>query len=236
VNCRLLLVIIAVGQLTAQNGAVAGRVLDGRGIGVAMAEVKVWPSPDPAHTQYATTGEDGNFNVAALAPGVYDLRATSLGFKSVELRGLRIAASVRFVIPSLTMEVGLIADCDDDVRPSYFTVSLGKREAGAIAGVVVGNAAGVVSGATVRLFQKGKGVIGSAMTRSDGRFSFPSVEVGSAEYWLSVAAANHFDEELRRVVVLPGLESVYPRIVMEPCRVGHCQPHLKTLRVNHGCA
>ena len=81
-----------------------------------------------------------------------------------------------------------------------------------------------------------KGKVGSQTTRDDGTFSFSGLQARPEEYWVSVSRVGYFPEELRRLVVLPGLQSMYRPITMESCSPGRCDPGLKTIRVIPGCA
>ncbi|PYT23770.1 MAG: hypothetical protein DMG57_30935 [Acidobacteria bacterium] len=93
-----------------------------------------------------------------------------------------------------------------------------------------------IAGATVTLYMQGKGPIASQKTKADGAFSFHGLQPRSEEYWVAIARDGFFSEEERHLTISPGLEAVYAPITMESCDQGHCQPHLKTIRVMPSCA
>jgi hypothetical protein len=89
--------------------------------------------------------------------------------------------------------------------------------------------------ATITLYKKGSGRIGSQRTNASGVFQFVGLHIQSEEYWLSIEREGFFTEEQRHLLVMPGLESVYSPIWMESCSLGHCQAHLKTIPVIAPC-
>lgn len=202
---------------------------------VSNAEIQARPANGHSPVQLATTASDGTYILRDLRAGTYDLRITATGFHSTELHDVQLGESA-VSVPSVPLEVGLIGDCAVDVRPAYYRVAVGTSGSAAIGGMIVSGKATPVAGAVVTLYRKGKGGIGSTKTNEDGVFRFVNVAVEPEEFWVSIEDGGFFREEVRRLVLCAGLETVYSPITLEPCSPGHCQPYLKTIRVIPGCA
>jgi hypothetical protein len=86
------------------------------------------------------------------------------------------------------------------------------------------------------MYIKGKGRIGSEKTDDSGAFHFAGLRLRFEEVWVSIEQEGFFVEEVRHLDLFPGLETVYSPITLESCSPGHCQPHLKTIRVLPACA
>lgn len=57
----------------------------------------------------AITNEQGDYNFAAVTPGVYTVKATLTGFKTYENKGVRIATQ-QFVTLDITLDVGQLQE------------------------------------------------------------------------------------------------------------------------------
>src|SRR5882762_4089606 len=87
--------------LHAQDSAsVTGTVRDTSGANIANAQVAV-TSTDRGINRETTTNSDGEYSVAALPPGSYDIIVTAQGFKKFQAKDvvLRVAAKVRVDVP-----------------------------------------------------------------------------------------------------------------------------------------
>jgi len=217
------------------GGELRGVVTSRVDIPVSDAEIQARVENGSAPTQYTTTASDGIYRLSGLSPGTYTLNVSATGFTSVEIRHVRVVGRAR-TLPAVRLEVGLIADCGTDPRPSYYQFVDRRPETGAVAGTVTSEGGVQIAGAKVTLYVNGKGTVATQQTNKDGWFSFSNLPVRPEEYVLSIEARGYFSEEMRRLIVLSGLEVVYRAITMETCSPGHCQAHLKRLKVIGDCA
>jgi hypothetical protein len=79
------------GPLNAQDGrgTIRGRITDGSGAALVGAQIRVL-NPENGATVSVTTNENGNYSVAYLLPGVYDLTVSFSGFKTTEKPGIEV--------------------------------------------------------------------------------------------------------------------------------------------------
>ncbi len=87
--------------LHAQDSAsVTGTVRDSSGATVANAQVTV-SAADRGINRETTTNGDGEYSVAALPPGSYDIAVTAQGFKKFQAKGvvLNVAQKARVDVP-----------------------------------------------------------------------------------------------------------------------------------------
>jgi hypothetical protein len=201
---------------------------------VSNAEIQARAKGGRTPVQLATTASDGTYVLRDLQPGTYDLRISATGFYSTEVHDVQLGGAA-VSLPSIPLEVGLIADCGSK-RPAYYGVGAGPVNSGAIGGTVISDNAVPIGGAIVTLYAKGKGRIGSVKTDGSGVFRFGNLPVEPQEFWLSIQHDDFFLEEVRLLVLFAGLETVYSPITLESCSPGHCQPDLKTIRVIRRCA
>jgi hypothetical protein len=106
----VLLILCSSGR--AQMASISGTAVDPSGAVVAGAPVTLRGS-DAGQQQNGTTGEDGSFRFAVLAPGHYQLRIDAPGFKPYLLTGLtvdrtgqlQVSARLALIPASTTVEV-----------------------------------------------------------------------------------------------------------------------------------
>ena len=77
---------------TVGMGALTGRVTDPSGAGVANVTVTA-TNADTSQTRSTTTGTDGTYKLAGLAPGNYRVKFEASGFKSLELPSAAVNAT-----------------------------------------------------------------------------------------------------------------------------------------------
>lgn len=224
--------LVALAQDT--GGELKGVVVSRVDLPVKDAEIQARVENGNAPPQYTTTASDGSYRLNGLSPGTYTLNVSAGGFSSTEIRRVRVVGRAG-TLPAVRLEIGLIADCGTDRRPSYYQLADGRPDTGAVAGTVTSEAGIKIDAAKVTLYVNRKGTVTTQLTDSAGWFSFSNLPVRPEEYVLSIDASGYFSEELRRLTVSSGLETVYVPITMEACRLGHCQPHLKRLKIG-GCA
>jgi hypothetical protein len=231
----LLLTCLFVALAQDPGGELRGIVIIGADIPVSGATIQARVENGNAATHVVTTASDGSYRLTSLPAGRYTLMASTTGSSSTEIRHVHVVGRIQ-TLPAVRLEIGHIADCGMDPRPGYYQLTDGWPQMGAVAGTVTSEAGVKIANAKVTLFVNGKGMVASQQTNKDGSFSFAGLPVRSEEYVLSIDSRGYFSEELRRLTVSPGLESVYVPITMEACGPGHCQPHLKRLKVIGGCA
>lgn len=236
VQPRVMFVLVALAfHLVAQDheGEIRGSIVSGKQP-VSNAQVETREQNGRTPVQFATTAVDGTYVLHRLPRGIYTLRVSAAGFHSTEVHDIQLDEAP-VTLPGVPLEVGLIADCGTD-RPAYYRVSPGSAAPGGIGGVIISDKAVPLRGATVTLYVKGKGRIGSQRTSERGFFRFEGLQVQSEEYWVSIEHEGFFVDEVRKLFVFPGLESVYTPITMQACSPGNCQPYLKAIRVLPTCA
>ena len=243
---RFVLVLFAVvpsGMAQDRTGEIRGSVITQGQRAVAQANVEAREQTGRTSAYFATTTPDGFYVLKDLSPGVYNLRMTASGFFSTELRDMQLAGNP-VTIPAVPVEIGIprpfrpaghaelldFVACAADRRPDFYRLTA-ATESGAVGGVILSDEGRPVENTTVTLYGKGSGQIGSQRTNASGAFQFLGLHIQSEEYWLSIEREGFFAEEQRHLLVMPGLESVYSPIWMESCSLGHCQAHLKTIRV-----
>jgi hypothetical protein len=184
--------------------------------------------------QLGSSAADGTYVLRGLPPGIYNLRITATGLRPAEVHDVQLG-DAPVILPGVPLEVQPFNDCGGTGQPAYYRVGP-DPSSGAIGGVIMSDEAVPVEGATVALYVNGKGRIGSQRTSERGIFHFVGLQVQSEEYWISIEHDGFFPEEVRELLVFPGLESVYSSITMEACSPRHCQPYLKAIRVLPACA
>jgi hypothetical protein len=203
---------------------------------VAMARVIAHDQSGNTPVQSTITASDGSYRLNRLPPGIYTLKIVAVEFESAEVRDVDVDEAAIMQLPPIRINFAGVGVCNQEPRPDYYRLLAAPFETGAVGGTVTNSSNRLVGGATVSLFVMGKGRIASQTTNDDGRFSFSGLQARSEEYWISVSRGGYFLEELRHLVVIPGLQSMYPPLRIESCGPGRCDPGLKTIRVIPGCA
>jgi hypothetical protein len=104
--CLLFLILTAVGLYGQESGSITGTVRDNTGAVVPGAEVNI-TSQAQGGIQKVTTNSNGDFLVAGLSAGTYDITITANGFKKYAATGvvLRVGQKAR---ADATLQVGEI--------------------------------------------------------------------------------------------------------------------------------
>ncbi|MCY3808796.1 MAG: TonB-dependent receptor [Gemmatimonadetes bacterium] len=94
----------------AQEGAVTGRVRSAEGQILAGAGVRLQELADSSRVRLARTDRLGFFEVGEVAPGVYELTATKLGFepRRIEVRVDEAVVQLELVLATRAVELGAI--------------------------------------------------------------------------------------------------------------------------------
>ena len=94
---------------SAQDGVIAGRVLDTAGGALPGVTVQAIGST-PGEPRLEVTGPDGRYRIAALSPGAYTVLFALPGFRSVVRDGVEVGGSLAATVDA-EMEIG---SGDDD--------------------------------------------------------------------------------------------------------------------------
>ncbi len=105
----VLAVLVTVSTATAQTftGGLRGSVKDANGVIPGVTVQLVNESTNVARE--VVSNDEGLYNFAAVAPGVYTIKASLTGFKSYEQKGVRVSAQ-QFVTIDVAMEVGALQE------------------------------------------------------------------------------------------------------------------------------
>jgi TonB-dependent starch-binding outer membrane protein SusC len=123
----LLAVGVAPGISAAQQGAIAGRVIDSTSQNpLVSAQVQVLGTP-----RGAPTGDDGRFRIANLRPGVYQVRVVRLGY-----RAMTKTATVGTDVVELSFALSPVAVSLDEVITTATGETTRKREQGNVVGSI----------------------------------------------------------------------------------------------------
>ncbi|HEX9755619.1 MAG TPA: TonB-dependent receptor, partial [Gemmatimonadales bacterium] len=96
------------GEALAQSGQISGRVVAREGVGVAAAQITVVDAAGRT-AGTATTGDNGNFQIQGLAPGVYTVLVVAVGFQPARRAGVTVssggAATADFTMAAAVVEL-----------------------------------------------------------------------------------------------------------------------------------
>ncbi len=168
-------------------GSIAGHVRDRDGVPLVGARVEITSGPAD-QGRAVTTGAAGAYEIDALAPGDYTLRATATGYDAEDTG-------------TVTVDSGEQTTQDFSLAPE------GQGEYGALAGTVRNESGDALAGAAV-LITAGPGSVGaSATTDSEGNYEITSLVAGN--YSLRFSATGYADVTASGVTVTSGTTSRY---------------------------
>ena len=106
----LLISTVAYAESPEHKGVIKGVVLDSiTGRPVEFATIAVYKSDDQSLVDGAITGETGMFKIHKLAPGVYDLKITFIGYNTKEIKNIRIDGK-KNVVDLAQIQLGIAAE------------------------------------------------------------------------------------------------------------------------------
>src|SRR5689334_21141559 len=94
----------------AQNGAIQGMLVDPTNAVIQNAQVTVTDVVKSLVVREATSGTDGVFRLAPLAPGRYTVKVAAPGMKPLEQQDLVLDVNQTLNLGTLRMEVGATTD------------------------------------------------------------------------------------------------------------------------------
>jgi len=104
-------------------GSVRGTVVDQNGTGVAGAKVRI-ACEDQSQNQEVSTGEDGQFTFAKVAPGPFQLAITAEGFAAQASSGI-LRSGESYVVPRIALT---IATAITEVRVELSPIELAQEQ------------------------------------------------------------------------------------------------------------
>jgi protocatechuate 3,4-dioxygenase beta subunit len=127
----------ASGEFAGSSGAVGGNVLDPTGAVIAGARVTATRAGDPGPASSATTDSEGHYVLKDLAPGEYEVRVESAGFRSSYIRHVPVHSSsltqvdvrLRVGATSETVEVSATAPTVDTTSTMWVAARSDARTA-----------------------------------------------------------------------------------------------------------
>jgi hypothetical protein len=108
ISTHLLSLLLAIAaQVYAQNitGSITGRVIDPSGAAVPNASVVATGAAKNTKVTTLTTAQ-GDFSLAGLSPGAYDIIVEAAGFKKLESRSVELNAQDHLALGTLALELG----------------------------------------------------------------------------------------------------------------------------------
>jgi hypothetical protein len=132
----VLAALVAVSPLAAQNSSsITGTVRDSSGAVVAAAQVTL-TNTEKGVSQSATTNAGGDYLIAGLTAGTYNLKIASQGFKTFDARGIVLAVNQKARVDA-SMQVGEITS---SVSVEGTDVAQVETQSSELSGVVTGKA------------------------------------------------------------------------------------------------
>src|SRR3989441_180286 len=96
----------APGMALAQSGRIRGTVRDASGDALAGVTIR---AQGPGAARRATTGSDGSYTIANVAPGTYVVSAALLGLRTLSQQNVRVSADAETVVDFVMQAVQLEA-------------------------------------------------------------------------------------------------------------------------------
>ncbi len=91
------------------TGTITGDVVDPTGQGVANAKISL-TSVETSEARTALANEFGTFTIAAVQPGVYNLRVEQKGFKAYSRNRLVVTANDRLSVGDIMLQIGEVSE------------------------------------------------------------------------------------------------------------------------------
>jgi hypothetical protein len=104
-------------------GVISGIVVDQTGAAVAGAEVKLTREP-PSPERTVSTAEDGQFSLAGIDPGSFQLTITSTGFATQTFSGT-LRSGEKYAVPAIAL---IVATASTEMRVTPATVDVAQDE------------------------------------------------------------------------------------------------------------
>ncbi len=209
--------------LEAQDGEIRGSVIDlfnGRPVVLSTVDL----SGKPGQIE-----RGGAYRFSKVPPGEYELTIKASSFYDVTIKHVRVANAQTLMMPTVQLESIPFFCPGPKILADYYELD-GST---ALSATILGKKQAPVENATVRLYAKRVGKIAEMRTNDKGLVSFSALDP-SRDYWISVSAEGYFTDELAGMCVQLGLNAFHS-LNLEQCQMGHCQPGLKTIRVNGTC-
>jgi len=180
------------------------------------------------HSQMQTfAGEadrTGHYRVEGISAGEYEFQVRSDGFKTYEIKSIRIADGQQLRMPDTQLDVAAMCG-----RPSRESMRiLPEAPASGILKNSVYPLWPPFSPITVTLVCGGGRLCGSTKANWTGKFEFRGL--ASGWYDLRVSRKGFYPLEELRLPVAAGLEQVYFPLWLDKCPRGNCDPELRPVK------
>src|SRR5262249_5855222 len=96
--------------LFGQSGIIQGTLVDPQSAAVSSAKISAYDEGKALVVRQTETGGDGSFQLQALPPGTYSIKAEASGFKLLERKGLVLDPNQIMNLGSLALEIGAAAE------------------------------------------------------------------------------------------------------------------------------
>ena len=104
-----LLVLAVQGYAQTITGSMSGRIVDQQGSAVPNATITA-KEPSRNTTNTVKTNDQGDFLIAGLQPGVYNVAVEAAGFKRLERKNSTLDAASKLSMGDMTLQVGAITE------------------------------------------------------------------------------------------------------------------------------
>ncbi len=159
--------LVTVAQST--SGSVSGLLRDPAGNPVTGVNAELRLEQAPYTLFSLRPGDDGKFKFTVLPAGKYTLTVAQLGFKTLKVKSIELAAGENRILPPLLVHV---APTDLPWMPiPVFNLRVGNQPFGNLAGRVMQDEERALAGATVQLFCDDQ-PCGETKTDTNGDFVF----------------------------------------------------------------
>src|ERR1700733_5345644 len=227
----LLAVALACLRCVAQNAgsaSIEGVVMASRSDPVGGAKVEL-------HSQMRTFGGEtnrtGHYQLEGVPAGEYIFRVRSAGFKTYEIKSVRIAAGQRVGMPDTALRVG--DQCGMSLSRESVRILAGTADLGILKGSVYLNVPLLLlspfTRTRVTLVCDGGHVCRSTRAGLLGNFKFRDLPTGW--YDLKVSRRGFYLKEENNLPVSAGLEQVYASMWLDKCPNGNCDPKLRRIKI-----
>lgn len=208
------------------SASLTGKVRDITGAGVSGVQALLQPEIGTGVDFRTRADSYGLYHFSELPHGVFTLKLTEPGFKSLLVKSISILRGEQKSLPVLQLDVG---DCGGNAVLDYIRILPAGNHTGDLAGSVrddQGPPTGTpVDGADVALICGASKICAATKTDANGKFAFRALPPGDAS--VRVERSGFYPFIRPGFVIKEGIESDYWSINVERCFRGNCDPNLR---------
>lgn len=205
----------------AKSGSIQGVVMAGPSDPINGAKVELHSQ---ARAFAGETDGTGHYKIEGIPGGKYGFQVRSAGFKTYEIKSIRIADGQQLRMPDT--DLGVAAMCGRTSQESM-RILPGGPGSGILKSSVYPSWP-LFSPITVTLACDSGRVCGSTRTSWTGKFEFR--DLASGWYDLKISRKGFYPLEELRLPVAAGLEQVYFPLWLDRCPRGNCDPKLRRVK------